>query len=408
MLRRNLAPALRAALADRPVVLLHGARQTGKTTLAREIRAGAPYLTMDDAAAYAAAIGDPQGFIDGLRGPVVLDEVQRAPDLFRAIKRAVDADRTPGRFLLTGSANILLLPRIAESLAGRVDIVTLRPLSQGEIDGRSETFIDAAFASRPDFDAGKRPSIEAVWSRALRGGFPEVVASIAPSRRDAWFGSYLTAILQRDVRDIAAVEDLGALPRLLTLLASRTAGLLNYADLARGLSIPQSTLKRYFALLEALFLVRTAPPWSVNIGTRLVKTPKVYIADTGMVAHLLALSESRLERATGAAGALLETFIANELVKQTGWCKRRPEVLHFRTHAGHEVDIVLEDRGGEIVGIEVRAGASIGQDDFKGLRALAEAAGKRFVRGIVLYGGSEIVPFARNLIALPIQTLWHT
>jgi predicted AAA+ superfamily ATPase len=395
-------------MSDRPVVLLHGARQTGKTTLAKSVKEGARYLTLDDAATFAAATTDAQSFIDGLKGPSVLDEVQRAPTLFPAIKRAVDEQRSPGRFLLTGSANVLVLPRLSESLAGRMEVIALHPLTQGEVEGRREGFIDAAFSRELELNGAKPMPNAELREIMLRGGFPEVATSISPSRRDAWFGSYLTTILQRDVRDLSNIEDLTLLPRLLSLLASRSAGLLNFADLSRGLSVPQTTLKRYFSLLEALFLVRLSPPWFVNVASRLVKTPKVFVTDSGLMGHLLGLGSDRLGHGTGAAGSLLESFVVNELVRQTGWSERKPSIHHFRTHSGHEVDIVLEDRSGDVVGIEVRSGSTIGAGDFDGLRVLAEAAGKRFVRGILLYGGGEILSFARNMAAAPISALWRT
>lgn len=406
MLRRSMTGPLRDALADRPVVLIHGPRQTGKSTLARTAAPDARYLTLDDATVAAAAIRDPQGFVEALDGPTTLDEVQRVPALFTAIKASVDRDRHPGRFLLTGSANVLLLPRLSESLAGRMEIITVLPLSQGEIEGRTERFIDAAFGKRLAIPAAPKSDRRSLTDRLLTGGYPEVVTSIAPPRRPAWFSSYLTAILQRDARDLANIEDLTALPRLMALLASRSAGLLNFADLARALAMPQTTLKRYFALLETTFLVRLVPPWSANQGLRLVKSPKLYLTDTGLAAHLLNASPDRLRREGTLLGSLLETFVAGELAKQLSWSERQPSLLHFRTQAGREVDLVLEDRSGALVGVEVKAAASVGDDDFKGLRALADAAGPRFVRGIVLYTGREHVAFGKDLHAVPLTALW--
>ena len=226
-------------------------------------------------------------------------------------------------------------------------------------------------------------------------------------RRQAWFGSYLTSILQRDVRDISNIRDLADLPRLLALVASRAASLLDYADLARGIGIPQTTLKRYMALLEATFLVQTLPAWFTNIGKRLVKSPKVLVNDTGLLTHLLGADAARLKSDPTLGGSVLENFVALELIKQRGWSKLQPTLHHFRTHNGDEVDLVLEDRAGRIVGIEVKASASIDAGHFKGLKALAEAAGKRFVRGIVLHSGSTSIPFAANLLALPVAELWN-
>lgn len=410
MLRRNITPRLSAALTDTPVVLLSGARQTGKSTLVQALAATthpARYLTFDDAGVLAAAQADPTGFLAGMEGSVVLDEVQRAPELFLALKVAVDRNRQPGRFLLTGSANVLLLPRLADTLAGRMEVLTLWPLSQGEIDGVAEGFVDAVFA-----DALPRLSIvpeewSALLERMLRGGYPEVLTRPAEDRRSAWFGSYITTLLQRDVRDLAHIEGLTAVPRLLSLLATRTTALLNFSELSRSIAMPQSTLKRYLALLETTFLLQPLPAWASNLGKRLVKTPKVVLSDTGLIASLLALNKERLVADRALAGPLLENFVVMELRKQTVWSKTRPQLFHYRTQTGQEVDIILEDAAGRLVGIEVKSSATISLHDFKGLQSFAEATGQRFHRGIVLYSGGESLPFGARLHALPVQTLWQ-
>lgn len=406
MLERRLAPVLRAALAERPVVLLHGARQTGKTTLARAdaVTRSATYYTLDDATAYAAANADPEGFVAGLPpGPVVIDEVQRAPGLFPAIKQVVDRDRTPGRFLLTGSASALLVPKVADSLAGRIELLTLWPLAQCEIERTAGDFVDRLCNDGP---WPTTPPPTDLPPRLVRGGYPEVVAG-GIERRDAWYGSYLTTILQRDVRDLAAIEDLTALPRLLRLIASRSAGLLNTAGLSRDGGIPQSTLKRYSALLEATFLVRTVPAWHTAIEKRLTKAPKVMLADSGLACHLLGADAARLAATPDLAGGLLEAFASMEVVRLSGWSRTRVAAHHFRTHAGEEVDLVLETPDGRVAGIEVKASATVGAADFKGLRTLADAAGKRFVRGVVLHAGREVVPFGPQLQAVPLSALWQ-
>lgn len=407
MLARHAAARLRTALADRPVVLLHGARQSGKTTLVRAVaeESGARYITLDDLTILAAARDDAAGFLAGFAEPLVLDEVQRAPELLLAIKAAVDRKRAPGRFLLTGSANVLLVPRVAESLAGRMEIVPLWPFSQGEIEGAVEGFIEAAFGDAPP--ALVRSSSSArLTDRVLRGGYPEAAPINSAERRRAWFDAYVTTILQRDVRDLARIEGLTELPRLLALLASRPMAQLNYADLSRGTGVPQSTLKRYFALLEMVFLVWLLPPWHANISKRLVKTPKVLLTDTGLAAHLMGIDDARVAQDRTLLGGLLESFVVMELVKQAGWSADPPALYHFRTHEGDEVDLVLERRGGALVGIEVKSASTVSAADFKGLRALAEIAGQRFQRGIVLYSGSEIVPFGAGLFALPVEALW--
>jgi predicted AAA+ superfamily ATPase len=410
MFTRHLQQSLQAALADTPATLLVGARQTGKSTLCESVAVGehrARYLTFDDAAVLAAARADPGGFVAGLDTPVVLDEIQRAPELFPALKLAVDRRRQPGRFLLTGSANVLMLPRVAESLAGRMEVLTLWPLSQGEIGGVREGFIDAVFAAALSLPKSPGLSRSEILGRALRGGYPEPLQRSDPRRRRAWFGSYITTILQRDVRDISNIEGLAALPRLLTILGARAASLLNYAELSRSAAMPQSTLKRYIDLLEATFLIRIVPAWSSNRAKRLMKTPRLLLTDTGLLAYLTGLTEARLEEDTNLAGALLENFVAMELTKQASWSEIHPEICHYRTLAGQEVDLVLEGDDGRIVGVEVKASAAIGTGDFKGLASLREASGRRFHRGIVLYTGTEALPFGDKLYALPISALWQ-
>ncbi len=405
MYRRNIHHALTAALADTPVVLIHGARQTGKTTLARTVDPARRYLTLDDASVLAAARGDPAGFVAGLDGPTVLDEVQRAPDLFLALKAAVDRERTAGRFLLTGSANLLLIPAVSDSLAGRIEIVPLWPLSQGEMAERQECFIDAAFGVKfPRVPAPSRSDSD-VAARIVRGGFPEAAGRVSDERRAAWFGSYLTTVLQRDVRDLANVAGLTGLPRLLTLLASRIGGLLNVAELSRMLDIPHTTLQRYVALLEATFLVQPLAAWDAAAGVRLTKADKIFLTDTGLACHLLGFDRGRLGDA-GALAPLLENLVVMELRKQAGWCRTRVTLHHLRTPPGREVDIVLETGDGRIVGIDVRPGRTVTPEDFKGLDALASLAKDRFVRGIVLHGGDETVPFGENRIAAPVSALW--
>ena len=406
---RHATDTLLAALRDTPVVYLQGARQTGKSTLVRAVaerQHPARYLTLDTAAVLAAASNDPEGFIAGLDRPVVIDEVQRAPALALAIKAAVDADRRPGQFLLTGSASVMSLPALSDSLAGRMELLTLWPFSQGELAGGRETFVDRVFAERlvtPDTAPDTETSLV---ERICAGGYPEIQTRKKQARRQAWFDSYVDAILQRDVRDLANIERLSEIPRLLALLASRAGELLNVADLARTLGIPQTTLKRYLALMEMTFLVRLLPAWFSNLGKRLAKAPKLLLADTGLLSHLIDADASRLRRDRTLLGHVLENFVALELIKQLGWSDRRCRLHHFRTESGAEVDLVLEDRAGRLVGVEVKSAASVRQQDFRGLEALARLSGERFVRGVALCTGTTVVPFGRNLFALPVSQLW--
>jgi hypothetical protein len=410
VIRRNITPSLLAALADTPVVLLTGARQSGKSTLVQDITATAHparYLTLDDAGVLAAARADPAGFLAGVEGAVVLDEVQRVPELFLALKAAVDRDRRPGRFLLTGSANVLLLPRLADLLVGRMEVLTLWPLSQGEIESVSEGFVDAVFADTLPRLVTEPEEWSVLLDRILCGGYPEVLGRAAEARRSAWFGSYITTLLQRDVRDLAHIEGLTLVPRLLTLLAARTTALLNSSELSRSIAMPQSTLKRYLALLETTFLLQPLSAWSSNLGKRLVKAPKIVLSDTGLIVSLLAMGKERLMADRALAGPLLENFVVMELRKQVTWSQTRPQLFHFRTQTGYEVDVVLEDGAGRLVGIEIKASATVSAQDFKGLRTLAEAVGQRFRRGVVLYTGAEPLPFGPRLHAMPVQALWR-
>lgn len=409
MIHRNITAHIKAALSDSPVVLLNGARQSGKSTLVKKIASDihpARYLTLDDAGVLAAAKYDPAEFIAGLDGNIVIDEVQRAPELFLAIKAEVDRDRAPGRFLLTGSANVMLLPKLSESLAGRMEILTLWPLSQGEIEGVGEGFIDAVFGDKlPSFSKTTEDRTQTI-KRLLLGGYPEVIGRATLSRRKAWFGSYITTILQRDVRDLAHIEGLTILPRVLSLIAARAASLLNFSELSRSIAIPQTTLKRYMSLLETTFLFQPLPAWSGNLGKRLVKAPKVMLNDTGLVSNLIGLYEDGVETHQGIIGAVLENFVAMELRKQEAWSKIQPQVFHFRTQTGQEFDIALENAAGKVVGIETKASKSVNAQDFKGLQTMSESLGPRFHRGIVLYTGSEGIPFGKNMQALPVSALW--
>jgi len=409
MIRRHLTPTLLEALADTPAVFLQGARQTGKSTLVKSLAEhghAADYLTLDHAAVLAAAEHDPAGFIDGLEGPIILDEVQRVPALFLAIKQAIDTDRTPGRFLLTGSANALVLPTLADSLVGRIEILTLWPFSQGERAQRHETLIDVLFNNSLTRLKPGKLSWRDLIDRMLAGGYPEASSRTSLARRRAWFDSYITTILQRDVRDMANIERLSELPKLLRMLATRAGTLLNFAELSRSLSIPQTTLKRYMALLEATFLVQLLPAWTTNLSKRLMKSPKIMLSDTGLLGAQLGLDTERLGEDTSLTGRVLENFIMMEIRKQLTWSSVKAEMYHFRSHTQQEVDLLLEDTSGRVVGVEVKAAASVDAKDFHGLKHLSELAGDQFVRGVVLYRGSEIVPFGKHLHAIPIRALW--
>ena len=414
VIHRNLTDALLAALADTPVVALHGARQVGKSTLAQSLASSvhrASYYTLDDADVRSAASSDPAAFVAGLDGPVVLAEIQRAPELLLAIKAAVDRDRSPGRFLVTGSAQLMALPRLADTLAGRIEILTLHPFTQGEMLGERDSFVEALFSRRRVLtplpaEHGPVATREGLAARLAMGGYPEAVARGGEARRAAWFRSYVATATERTVRDVADIAGLPDLRRLLAALAYRSGSLVNAADLSRTLGLPQTTLRRYLALLEISFLVGRLPPWSANVTSRLVKTAKIYVTDSGLLAHLLGVETARLAGEQMLFGQVLESFVVSEIDRQGAWNDASVRLFHFRTHAGREVDIVLEDGRGRVVGVEVKATASPSAGDFAGLRALAVAAGQRFHRGVVLCLSKSPVPFGPHLQTLPVSALW--
>lgn len=406
---RNLRHYVDIAMKDTPVVLVNGARQTGKTTLVKDI-AGlkkASYVTLDDHADLDAALNDPAGFIAGLGPHAVIDEVQNAPNIFRAIKASVDRDRRPGRFLLTGSANVLVLPKLGDSLAGRMEIITLYPMAQDELAGRKSGFIDAAFGKRLPAKAPSHHDRAKLARMVFAGGYPEVMGRADSARRKAWFRAYVTGVLQRDVRDISNIADLTAMPKLLAQLAMRSSGLMNLADISRGIDAPHSTLRRYLALLEATFLHVPLRPWTANRSNRLVKAEKIHLSDSGFAAHLCGINSAGDLAKSERFGLLLETFVVNELRKMAGWSKTTVEPYHFRNEKAREVDVVLEDSAGRVVGIEVKSSASIASDDLAGLKQLREAAGSKWVRGIVLHSGPGITGFGKDLHAVPMSALWE-
>jgi len=399
---------LLGVLADTPVVLLVGPRQSGKTTLVQSLEGRghrARYLTLDDPATLAAAQADPAAFLEDLQGPVILDEVQQAPALFPVLRSVVDRRRAPGSFLLTGSADVLTAPRLAEALVGRMEVLTLWPLSQGEIERRKEGFLDALFRLRLPSGEVNGEDRAGLLRRALAGGFPEPLQR-SERRRADWSRAYVATILQREVRDLARIEGLADLPRLLQLLAARATGLVNVSQLSQSSGIPQTTLKRYLALLEQTFLIQRLPAWTRTPSKRLIKSPKLLFVDTGLLARLAEWSEARLDRHPDDAGPLLENFVAMELRKLNTWSNGHYRLHHFRTGRGSEVDLVAEDEAGRIVGIEVKSRATLGDGDFQGLRKLAELAGDSFHRGVVLYSGRERLAFGPRLHALPMSALW--
>ena len=406
LVHRKALPLVEAALADTRVVLISGPRQAGKTTLARMFSGrDRPYITLDDAGTLNAAKADPTGFIRGIKRAVI-DEVQRAPDLMLAIKASVDDDQEPGRFLLTGSANLATIPAIADSLAGRMAVIPLLPFAQAEIRSSPGLMLDRLFAGEEPAIKGEVVLGKELMSMVLAGGYPEALRRTTSARRVSWLEDYVSLILDRDVRDIANIDQLDRLPRLMNILAEHAGQLINNSSFGSALGLSGVTAQKYIAILERLFLIKTLVPWSNNRLSRLVKTPKLHFIDTGLLA---ALREDELARLTDDRtrfGALLESFVVSELMKLASWSERRVSFSHYRTKDLDEVDVVIEDRRGRIIGIEVKASATVKTDDFRGLRQLQAAVGDRFVRGLVLHDHDRITPFAERLQAAPLSILW--
>ncbi len=407
MVERRIRPLVVEALKDTRVVMVMGARQVGKSTLCETITAedGRAAVSMDDRAAREVAQSDPAGFLAGFDGPVFIDEIQRVPDLVLAIKQVVDRERHSGQFLLTGSANILSSRKVQEALTGRIELIRLWPFAQAELQPSHGNLVDSLFATAPPRIAGAPIGRHAFAARVAAGGYPEARAR-AGRRRNRWFASYLTTTFERDLRAIADLDKEHEMLRLLSVLATRSGNLLRYATLASELELDEKTVKSYVGLLEAIFLVRTVPAWRPGFLKRVLHAPKVYITDSGLLAHLLGADEQRLADDDRVTGIALETFIATEVMKQASWSETDPRIYHFRDRRGAEVDLVLEDRAGRVVAIEIKAKASLAQSDTQSLVKLRDAAGSRFLSGAVIHAGEQTLPLGDRLWAIPISGLW--
>jgi predicted AAA+ superfamily ATPase len=404
---RSLADSVVEAMEDARVVALLGPRQAGKSTLVRMLasdRLPGDYLTLDDEPTRSLAAGDPRGFIAGLGRRTIIDEIQRTPELLLAIKSRVDRDGTAGQFLLTGSANLRRIPTVADALPGRVDYLTLWPFTQGETNGRREDFLARLFASEIPRIANAPVGRHKYSEMLLAGGFPEA-RKRATASRGRFFESYLTSIVERDVGDTSHVQDPASVGTLLRLLSARSGSLARYDSLARDAGIDGKTAKAHLGVLERLFLIRIRQPWHVNLGQRQVKAPKLYLSDPGLLAALVGADTRRVRQDDGFAGALFETFVATELERQASWSSEPLSFWHYR-EGEREVDVIVERPSGEIVGVEVKASATVRAHDFRGLTHLRERVGRRLLSGVVLYAGERTLPFGENLWALPLQALW--
>ncbi|SDD15079.1 ATP-binding protein [Niabella drilacis] len=409
MYQRYIAAAVAEALTDTPVILVNGARQTGKSTFCHQLTVSGAFsgqmVTLDDPTVLNAAQTDPTGFLLDLGNHIIIDEIQRVPELFLSIKKLVDENRKERRYILTGSSDVMILPKVADSLAGRIEIHKLWPLSQTELSGSTSTFLQTLV--QPD---GRYESRKTKWEHIVQsiktGGYPEAVLRSTETRRDRWFESYLTAVLQKDIRELSNIEGLVQLPNILHLLATRAGSTINFSDIARLAGVKNTTFQRYMALLEHVFLLAKLPAWTPNAEGQFVKSPKVFLNDTGLLCHLMGESAESLLRNRTTAGLFFENFVTLEILKQLSWNDLSLKAYHFSMHSGAEVDLVLEDRKKQLYGIEIKSKASVTIDDFKGLKRLAALAGKKFQKGIVLYTGDQVISFGDAFKAVPAGNLW--
>lgn len=405
---RYLQQQVLDALSDTPVVCILGPRQVGKTTLARQLEPGRTYVSFDDNTMLAAARYDPLGFVAGLPDRVILDEVQRVPELLTAIKLSVDNDRRPGRFILTGSANLLLLPNVQESLAGRMEVIYLNPLSEQEKHHSDFSILKALLTNqiKPAI-TGVQPPVTGIAEAVVGGGYPEPNTR-TEARARQWYRQYLNAIIQRDVQDIANIRDGDELLRLLQLIALRTGNLINISNLMQDIGLQRDTISRYLSVLERLFLVRTLPAWHRNAAKRLIKAPKIHIIDSGLGSSLTGLKAADWNKPDNAFGGMLESFVVQQLICQSGWCDSELRFSHYRDKDQLEVDLVIE-QDDRLWGVEVKKSASIQGRDARGLARLADQAGRSWQGGILLYTGTSTLPLAEipNAFAVPMNQLWH-
>ena len=406
MYKRFLEDRAKEALLDTPVVLIVGPRRAGKTTLVRKIgETSRTYITLDDRTTLEAAQSDPTGFLRGL-DRATIDEIQRAPELLLEIKKTVDEDYRPGRFLLTGSASVMNLPRISDSLAGRIETLTMFPLARAEIGGRTPNFLERLFAG--DIQGSEDAIIGDELVRiSLIGGFPEALTRPSERRRQAWARSWLASVLTRDLRDIAEVEKLTELPKFVRLLAEHSGQLVNFSRFASSIGVSHKTGQRYVGLLEQVFLVATLEPWFTNALKRIVKTPRLHFLDCGLLAATRGLTFAKVKANREKFGALLESFVFSEILKLMTASDMQLTPYHFRDQHMHEVDIVLERDDGMIAGVEIKASATVRSGDFAGLRTLAEVCGEQFTYGVILYDSADFVPFGDRLAAAPLSCLWE-
>ena len=408
LIPRSVRPLIVEGLEDARIVFVGGARQVGKTTLVSDIAAHEhpmPTFTLDDQATREAALRDPTGFVADLPRPAFIDEIHRVPDLLLALKQVVDADTAPGRFVITGSANVLESRRIQDALPGRIDRVDMWPLAQSEIHGGQINVVDDLFAGRAPQVTGA-PVGRAAFAEVIgEGGYPQARARPPGRRRERWFANYVSATLARDLLELADVRRLDDVERLLRLLATQSANLLSYRKVGARLDMHHGTVQAYVSLLEQMFLVKRLPAWRPGLGAREATTPKLYVCDSSLLAHLLGAGAERIEDDDRVTGKLCETFVAGELLRHASWSEQQPRLYHYQRDR-EDVDLVLENNRGQIVGVEVKAAATLRPGDWKWLAKLADARGDEFNAGIVVYAGEQTIPLGRKLWAVPYAGLW--
>lgn len=405
---RYSAARIHEAMQDTPVVFVVGPRQSGKTTLAKSMMSEGEwhYLTLDDHAQFEIAKADPVGLIKNLVSEhVIIDEIQRLPNLLLTIKQVVDEHRVPGRFLLTGSSNALVQPQIADSLAGRVETIPLNTLSESEIRGTPPTFL-ANLLAGDTWSVGETRIRDLMIDRLVAGCFPEALQRNSVRRVQAWYRQYADSLLQQDIHDIKQIDYPDKLIKLLKVTAHYSGHLINFTEMGNKLDLDRITAKKYVSLLEQLFLLRRLPPWHSNVSKRLVKTPKLHMVDTGLVCAIRNSNRDFLLNHPREYGHLLESFVYNELCKQADWLDENVVFYHYRDKDQVEVDCVVERANGDCVGIEVKASATLSMSDFNGLKRLQALAGKRFLRGVLLYDGDVITELSDALYAVPLSALW--
>jgi predicted AAA+ superfamily ATPase len=401
---RHLDERIKEALLDTPAILVNGPRQCGKTTLVRQYAStDRPYFSLDEQGLLEAVRTDPVGFVR--QNPqAIIDEVQRAPGLLLALKASIDADRRPGRYLLTGSANLMALPQIADSLAGWIEILTLLPLSNAELDGRDADFLQRVQNQNwPSTPHEPDRSGSDFMRQVLAGGYPEMRQRAIPARRHAWAQAYLSTLVERDIHDIAQIEDASRLPQLLALTATLTAQMPNMSQLGGHMGLSAKTVEKYLGVFEKMFLLCRLPAWSRHDLNRLVKTPKLHFLDAGLQASLTRLTPELLAKQRQRWGETLETWVYAELRKHLSTDPQAWFLSYYRDKDQVEVDFVLESPLREIIGIEVKAAATVLASDFKGLKRLRDQCGGDFVAGVVLYDGDRCLPFGDGLWAVPLQ-----